>query len=335
MLTLDETVWSECEQQARNIVADCQRAIHEACTELPASQLDAEFASMELGARRALAHIPAADSLRAARILKNVVLDAVPGMLAGMPAELALPRMYAAVKALHHAIDTRVEAAVIGYDAFLMRGVNRITTAQGSRLARDIHDRIGSSLSLALRYLELHELEQGRPEHAPDRVASARSSLFDTFGFVRDLVSGLRAPQMTASLHAQLEDYTAVCCPAGTEVDIQVRGDIKRLTSFHRDEVFLVARECLRNAFTHANASAVRVLVTVATHVLDVRITDNGKGICGSKAGLPQGNGLTAMRERIDALGGTLAITSPGGRGTSVRFRIPLSTAGYAARVGV
>ena len=128
-----------------------------------------------------------------------------------------------------------------------------------ARVARDIHDRIGSSLSLAMRYLELHEIEQGLPEHGPKRVDEARAAIQDTFRFVRELVNGLRSSETGADLRTQLMDYAAMFRPAGTEVDIQVDGSLSRLTELHHDEIFLVARECLRNAFAHSGASRIRV----------------------------------------------------------------------------
>ncbi|MFI8320938.1 sensor histidine kinase [Streptomyces sp. NPDC085529] len=325
VLASDENVWAECAQQARHIVAECQRTLHDDCEELPAGQLDAEFASLELGARRAVQHIPARESLRAARILRDVVLDALPGMLAGLSPDEALPRGLAAVRALTRAIDARVTAAEIGYDAFLMRGADLPSVDRGSRLAREVHDRIGSNLGLALRYLELHELEQDRPDDAQDRIDSAKAALLDTFGFVRELVSGLRVPQQGGTgLRSHLMNYAAVTRPAGTEVDIQVSGPVDRLPPLHQDEVFLVLRECLRNSFAHSGAAEVRVRVAVDRHGLEGRVTDDGKGIGAPAAALLRGNGLASMRERIAALGGTLTLSGPSGRGTTVVFRVPL-----------
>ncbi|MFF9144218.1 sensor histidine kinase [Streptomyces sp. NPDC014861] len=323
VLALDEDVWPECEQQARHIVAEFQRSLHDGCAELPAEQLDAEFASLELGARRAVQHIPARESLRAARTLRDTVLDTLPSLLEGLPPEEALPRGLAAVKALGRAIDARVSAAEIGYDAFLMAGDDPLAAAHGSRLAREIHDRIGSNLGLALRYLELHELEQGRQEDVPDRIDAAKAALLDTFGFVRELVSGLRVPRTGAGLRTHLMNYAAVSRPAGTEVDIQVRGPVDLLPPLHQDEVFLVLRECLRNSFAHSGATEVLVRVVIDPHGLEARVTDDGRGIGVPAAALLRGNGLASMRERIAALGGTLTLSGPAGRGTSVRFHVP------------
>ncbi|MER7756456.1 ATP-binding protein [Kitasatospora sp. NPDC097643] len=330
LLVLDETVWPECEQQARDIMADCIRAIHHGpCSDVPAP-LDAEFSSLELGARRALQHIPAMESLRAARILTGVVLDALPDLMAGLPDDVALARMQYAVRTLHHSIDSRVRAALIGYDAFLMRGVNRINSAERARLAREIHDRIGSSLALAMRSLELHELEEGHSGQGLERVVEAKAALQDTFGFVRELVNGLRAPRSRTNFHTRLLDYVELSRPAGTAVDIQVEGGTAQLTALHHDEIFLVIRECLRNAYRHSGATSVRVEAIIGKGVLDAHVTDNGMGIDVSGPQFESGNGMVSMRERITAMGGTLSVTNLGGKGTRIQFHIPLPAANRA-----
>lgn len=323
LLVLEETVWPECEQQAREIIADCIRAVHGPRAELP-EQFDAEFSSLELGARRALQHIPAMESLRAAQILTDVVLDALPELMACLPADVALVRTRRAVRALHQSVHSRMQAALIGYDAFLMRGVNRINSAERARLAREIHDRIGSSLGLAMRLLELHEAEADDPEPGPARIEEAKAALQDTFGFVRELVNGLRAPRSRTSFHKRLLDYVELSCPTGTVVDIHVEGGTSELTALQHDEVFLIIRECLRNAYRHSGATRIEVEVNLGEGVLDTRVTDNGKGIDLSAARFQSGNGMVSMRERTTAMGGTLSVSNINGRGTRIEFRIPV-----------
>ncbi|MFC9329478.1 sensor histidine kinase [Kitasatospora sp. NPDC057015] len=326
LLVLDETVWAECEQQAREILADCVRAIHGPCDELPA-QLDAEFLSLELGARRALQHIPAMESLRAAQILTGVVLDALPALMADLPHDVLLVRMQRAVKTLHQSIGSRVRAALIGYDAFQPCGVDPISSAERARLARELHDRIGGSLALAMRSLELHELEAGSSRPGLARVEEVKAALQDTFGFVRELVNGLRAPRSRTNFHTRLLDYIELSRPAGTTVDIQVEGSTAQLTPLHHDEIFLVIRECLRNAYRHSAATDIRVEASFGTDVLRVRVTDNGKGVDVSTAQFRHGNGMISMRERITAMGGILSVTNLGGKGTLIRFFIPVPDA--------
>ncbi|MGW3078451.1 MULTISPECIES: sensor histidine kinase [unclassified Kitasatospora] len=325
LLVLEETVWPECEQQAREIMADCIRAIHGPRAELP-EQFDAEFSSLELGARRALQHIPAMESLRAAQILTDIVLDALPDMMACLPDDVALVRMRRAVRALHQSVHSRVQAALIGYDAFLMRGVNRINSAERARLAREIHDRIGSSLGLAMRLLELHEAEAeaGGPGPGSARIEEAKTALQDTFGFVRELVNGLRAPRSRTSFHKRLLDYVELSCPADTVVDIHVEGGTTEMTALQHDEVFLIIRECLRNAYQHSGATSIQVEVNLGDGVLETRVTDNGKGIDLSASKFQSGNGMVSMRERTTAMGGTLSVANINGKGTRIQFRIPL-----------
>jgi signal transduction histidine kinase len=87
---------------------------------------------------------------------------------------------------------------------------------------------------------------------------------------------------------------------------------------------YYIVSEALANVAKHANAETVMVTVEVGLGVLSLSVRDDGAG-----GADPDGSGLTGLRERAEALGGTLNLTSPPGRGTSVDVRLP--AAGPAA----
>jgi signal transduction histidine kinase len=86
---------------------------------------------------------------------------------------------------------------------------------------------------------------------------------------------------------------------------------------------YYIVSEALANVAKHANAEMVMVSVEAARGVLSLSVRDDGVG-----GADPDGSGLTGLRERAEALGGTLMLTSPPGRGTSVDVRLPCRSPG-------
>jgi signal transduction histidine kinase len=81
-----------------------------------------------------------------------------------------------------------------------------------------------------------------------------------------------------------------------------------------------VVSEAFANAVKHASASAVDVAVETGGGALTVRVSDDGAG--GADPG--RGSGLTGIRDRVEAVGGTLAVHSPPAAGTVLTARLPL-----------
>ena len=112
-----------------------------------------------------------------------------------------------------------------------------------------------------------------------------------------------------------------------------VEGSPRDLLPIVRDDIHLIAREALRNAFRHAQADHIEAEVTYGARELRVRIRDDGKGI--DPQHVSQGRarhwGLAGMRERAVQIGAQLDLWSEAGAGTEVELRIPGALA-YRAR---
>ena len=88
--------------------------------------------------------------------------------------------------------------------------------------------------------------------------------------------------------------------------------------------VYFVVAESLTNAVKHAEASELRVRMRTETGELRVEIADDGRGGADPSAG--NGTGLRGLADRVEALGGRLAVESPPGAGTTVRAVLPLES---------
>jgi len=130
---------------------------------------------------------------------------------------------------------------------------------------------------------------------------------------VRSAVSGIRA----AAMAAELASARLLMEAAG--VQMEYWHDPQELPGEVETCLALVLREAVTNIQRHARANRVEVTVIAGAERVVMRVRDDGRG--GVKE---RGNGLTGMRERIEARGGTLAIESPRGRGTSIEVSLPV-----------
>ena len=110
---------------------------------------------------------------------------------------------------------------------------------------------------------------------------------------------------------------------------VVVEGPVRYLNPIVRDEVYSIAREALRNAFTHACAAHIDTEITFDERAVRLRIRDDGKGIAPDVAGQGRAGhyGLKGMQERARRIGAKLAILSGAGTGAE----IDLSVAGSIA----
>jgi signal transduction histidine kinase len=147
----------------------------------------------------------------------------------------------------------------------------------------------------------------------------------------RERVKGLRAPmggvprlpQAVAQIFEQLAPADA------SPFHITVEGAVRDLDPIVREEVQLLAREALTNAYYHAHASKIEANITCADDALTVRIRDDGKGIDREllREGRPGHFGLLGMRERATKISAQLDICSEPGAGTEVVIRVPAAIA--------
>lgn len=189
-----------------------------------------------------------------------------------------------------------------------------------TRIARDLHDRIGQSLAyLGFELDRLVDRDQAG-DRITDDLQQLRSDVRGVTREVRDTLYDLRTDvSEETSLGEVLEGYVARVTER-SELRIQVeadRGD--RLPMLQEREMWRVAQEALANVERHSNATAVRVVWRCDGERALIDITDNGVGFDQQRAGRIDSYGVLGMRERASSIGATLEIISAPGRGTRVR----------------
>ena len=187
--------------------------------------------------------------------------------------------------------------------------------AERERIARDLHDLLGHTLTLIVVKAELaNKLSERDPARARVEIAELERISRDALSEVRRAVGGYRA----GNLQQELASARNALVSAGVETEIAAE-EIK-LSPGHEVVLSMVLREAVTNVIRHASARSCRVAVRSVGDLVEVEITDDGRG---GKA--PEGHGLQGMRERIEALGGTL--TRHADRGTRLVVVLPASGA--------
>ncbi|MFR9798497.1 sensor histidine kinase [Streptomyces sp. MS06] len=187
------------------------------------------------------------------------------------------------------------------------------------RLARDLHDLLGHSLSLITLKSELAgRMLPGRPDQAAQQVADiervSRQALVD----VREAVTGYRRPRLAAELAGAKVALTA----AGVDAALPVEPGLDGLPEESESALAWTLREAVTNVVRHSGARrcAVELLhrQTLDGPVLELSVEDDGSGGSG---GAP-GNGLTGLTERLEKAGGVLE-SGPLRRGWRLVARVP------------
>jgi PAS domain S-box-containing protein len=205
------------------------------------------------------------------------------------------------------------------------------------RIARELHDTLLQSFQgLLLQFESVLNLLPARPDEARTRLISALDRATEAVTEARDAIQDLRSPahankDLLETIRSVADEFTGVAGRA-ISFSIEVVGVRRGKNPLVRDEIARISGEALRNAFRHAHANRISVGITYGDDLFHVEVRDDGKGTDLS-AGLqpkPGHFGWQSMRERAEAIGGTLDITSAPGSGTTIALHVPASLA-YAS----
>lgn len=187
------------------------------------------------------------------------------------------------------------------------------TVAERERIGRDLHDLLGHTLSVVALKSELAgKLLDRDPAAARAQIREVEDVARSALVQVREAVAGIRA--------AGLEAEVAAARMALLSAQVRLDRHLAPIKLEERTEVaFAMAlREAVTNIIRHASAERVEVELTAGNDGVRMVIADDGRG------GVERhGNGLTGMRERLQALGGTLDVDSPAGGGTRLVLWAP------------
>ncbi|MCA9922680.1 MAG: sensor histidine kinase, partial [Anaerolineales bacterium] len=195
------------------------------------------------------------------------------------------------------------------------------------RLARDLHDSIKQQLfsiqvSAAAAQARWDDDVEGAKTAVSDVRNSAKAALVEVNALLQQLA---QHPLKTIGLAQALrEQADALAYRSGANVDTNIMPlpDNEQFPPANRKALFRIAQEAMGNIARHARAQHVTISLQADAHQIELQIADNGQGF--NTANVPTGMGLANMQKRADDSGGTLRIDTNPGKGTTIRFTLPL-----------
>ncbi len=190
--------------------------------------------------------------------------------------------------------------------------------AERERIARDLHDVVGHTLTLIVLKSELaSKLADRDPVRAAREIREVEQVSRQALGEVRAAITGYRATWDDEVARARVLLETAV-------VRCDVTGRPEAVDRATEETLALAVREAVTNVVRHANASACHVRFERQGDRGRLEVIDDGTG-----GALREGNGLRGLRERVEALGGSVEVgPAPRSRGHRLAISVPLAATG-------
>ena len=218
-------------------------------------------------------------------------------------------------------LDGLAEQAAVALDNARWFGRLRRVGAdeERTRIARDLHDRVGQSLA----YLAF----------SLDRITAKaeKEAVYEDLETLRDDVRGVvtEVRETLYDLRTDVSEEQGLVLTLGSfldrvrsrtdvEVEFEARGD-RRLPLPLEREMWRIAQEAVTNAERHARATRINVSWACDDRRAELVVSDDGQGLASTTAGKVDSYGLVGIRERADAIGAALDITSEPGEGTTLR----------------
>jgi NarL family two-component system sensor histidine kinase LiaS len=196
--------------------------------------------------------------------------------------------------------------------------------AERIRLSQDLHDALAQQLfSLTYGLSSLATVIRQNPEEGALRANMlaeiAEKALLDLRGMLLHLRPQVQAEKGLAATVRDITQHWQTLYHIPVEVTIVLNE--AEFRAVVREALCLILQEALTNVAKHAHATQVTVDIQNENQSILLRVQDNGVGIPASK--VPSGFGLTHMRERAEAVGGTFSVQSSASTGTCVQVHLP------------
>jgi len=219
-----------------------------------------------------------------------------------------------------------LQTAQAELEAARQRDTELAALRERERLARDLHDSLGHALvALSVQLEAVQRLYKVDPERASSQIDELKALTRASMDDLRRSLAGLRAPglgerQLSDALQALSVDTGQ---RAHLEITCQIAEGANQLSPALAETLWRVTQEALANVERHAAARRVELRLDLESHGTWLSIKDDGRGLPPDPEQQPGHYGLRGMRERVEGLGGTLAVNG-NGNGTTVEAHLPI-----------
>ncbi len=232
------------------------------------------------------------------------------------------------VTQLHRQVEERTTELATQIDNRQRVEHQRAMEQERARIAQDLHDELGSGITeismLATLAGSAPAPDNGQDRHLEeigDRARQMVTALDEIVWAMNPKHDSLMSLVSYSCLYAdRLLKLANITCQLKGAVDLPDRA----VSSVHRHEFFLAFKEAITNVIRHSGATEARLGVRLIGNRLRLSLADNGRGLA-ADARARGGDGLVNMRARLEKMGGRFGIASQQGRGTTVRFYLPLN----------
>jgi len=205
----------------------------------------------------------------------------------------------------------------------------RAVATERARIAQDIHDEVGTSLTKISKLTELMHGQDAGTVQQDDFTRAIAHTAQDTIRAMDEIVWAINPrndalKEMADYLVYFTEDFLR---PAGVEcvLDVPLKLPDIPLPAEVRHNLFMAVKEALNNAVRHASPSRITLGMSLTSeNQLTIEVSDDGRGFEPSQAA-SVGNGLENMRRRMEEIRGRMQIQSESAKGTRVSFKLSLS----------
>jgi signal transduction histidine kinase len=194
------------------------------------------------------------------------------------------------------------------------------------RIARELHDVVAHAVSVIVVQAQAGQrVLEGEQTSAREALGSIESTGRQALVEMRRLLGILRKEDRELALAprpslAHLDALAERVREAGLPVELHVEGEEKQLPPGVDLSAYRIVQEALTNALKHAGPASAQVVVRYRPGEVEIEISDDGRGQVDGREG---GHGLVGMRERAALVGGSVESGTDGGRGYTVRARLP------------
>ncbi|MBP2706094.1 hypothetical protein JOL79_19995 [Microbispora sp. RL4-1S] len=239
------------------------------------------------------------------------------GLAHGLPAAGALALAVFVLLPGIFAAQARQSADLVAELQETRRELARLAVVEErNRIARDLHDLVGHSLSVVAVKTELaRRLVTAAPERAETELDDIESVVRRALAEIRQAVTNYRQPTLAAEIAGAVsaarsaQIHCTVDIPDTWELPVPVEGLLA-----------WTVRESVTNVLRHSGAAHCWITLDLVERAVSVEIRDDGRGPEGGGAG----NGITGLSERAAALGGQIQVGEPAEGGFRIRVRVPL-----------
>lgn len=241
-------------------------------------------------------------------------------------------RRTAQLSAANRSLEAEIVERQRAENELVRARLQHLLEQERTRIARDIHDELGSSLSQIRLLSELTLAQNDSRPHIEDNSAKISHKALEATRVLDEIVWAVDPHNDTLESLANYlfnfaSDYFSL---AGIRFRIDAPTQIPHhaLTTQIRHQLYMAIKEALTNIVNHAQATEVWIRLRLEGGAANFAIEDNGRGFdfAGESGKSPGASGLNNMRKRLDEIGGKFSLESTPGHGTRVRFTLPMTT---------